>query len=90
MAVGMCPQNAGKSAETAGDDECDVFVQPGVVAENLHAQFALADTGQASPERRAHQHIHQQHRHGEEGKYQVEEGNLVGEIETEIRDDRSC
>ena len=71
-----------KSAEGAGDDEGDVFVQPGVVAEDLHAQLALADAGEAAPERRAHQRVHQQQRDAEEAEHQVEERHLVGEVDT--------
>jgi len=44
----------GQAAKAARDDEDEVFVQPGIVAENLHAQFALANAGEAAAERRAH------------------------------------
>ncbi len=36
-------------------------------------------------ERRAHQHVHQHHRHGEEREHQIEERHLVRQIEAEIR-----
>ena len=83
-AGGMGPQHAGEPAEAAGDNECDVFVQPGVVAEDLHAQLALANPRQASPERRADQRVHQQQRDGEEAEYQVEEGHLVCQVDAEF------
>src|SRR5215467_12345842 len=37
-AGGMRPQHAREPAKRAGDDEGNVFVQPGIVAEDLHAQ----------------------------------------------------
>jgi hypothetical protein len=37
---------AGKGAEAAGDYEGDVFMQPGIVAEDLHAPFMLARINQ--------------------------------------------
>ena len=81
-AVGVRPQHAGQAAEAAGDDEGDVFVQPGVVAEDLHAQFALADAGEAAPERRAHQHVHQRRATTQNNaNTRIEERHLVAEIE---------
>src|SRR6185437_61943 len=65
------------------DDEGDVFVQPGVVAENLHAQFALADAFQAAAERRSYQYVQQDQAGGEESKDQKEERNLVGQVQSE-------
>ena len=56
-AGGVRPQHAREPAESAGDDERDVFVQPGVVAEDLHAQLALPDAGEAASERRADQEV---------------------------------
>jgi hypothetical protein len=72
------PQHAGEAAEGAGDDEGDIFVQPGVVAEDLHAQLALADADQAAPERRAHQRVHDSQRNREHEEHHVEERHLAG------------
>ena len=47
------------AAKSAGNDEGDVFMQPRVVAQNLHTQFVPADAGQALTERRSDQHVHQ-------------------------------
>src|ERR1700681_2514959 len=51
MTVGVRPEGPREPAEAACDDEGDVFVQPGIVAENAHAHFALANALEASSER---------------------------------------
>ena len=81
----MRPQHAGQPAESAGDDEGDIFVQPNIVAEHGHAQLALADSLQAASERRAHQHVHQNHRHDEKAEHEKEERHVVRQVETETR-----
>src|SRR5690606_25070848 len=79
------PKDTGKAAEGAGDDEGDVFVQPRIVAENLHSQLALANAHEAAPERRAHDRVHHNERQGEDDEYDVEEGDLIAKVEAELR-----
>src|SRR5262249_16430480 len=81
---GMRPQHAGKAAEAAGDDEGDVFVQPGIVAQNPHAKLAFADAGQTSSERRADQNVHQQQRHDKASEHQIEEGYVVRQVDPKL------
>ena len=83
-AGGVRPQHAGEAAEGAGDDEGDIFVQPGIVAEDFHARFALANADQAAAERRAHDDVQDQERNGEEAEHDVEERHRVGEIDAEF------
>src|ERR1043166_2521495 len=65
VAVGGRPQHAGQAAEGASDDEGDVFVQPGIVAENAHAYFLLTDAFEAASERRKDEEIEYTERDGE-------------------------
>src|SRR5437667_8890303 len=80
----MRPQDARKPAEAAGDDESDIFVQPGIVAENLHAQLALANSRETPSERRLDEDVHRQQRYGKESKHQIKEGDLVREVDAEV------
>ena len=80
----MRPQHAGEPAEAAGDDEGEIFVQPGIVAQDLHAQLALANAHQAAAERGAHQRVHAQKRNREQAEDQVEERHLVCEVDAEF------
>src|SRR5262245_35334669 len=81
---GVRPQHAGEAAEGPGDDEGEIFVQPRIVAEDLHAQLALADADQAAPEWRANQREHDQQRNRKQAEHQVEKRHLVGEVDNKL------
>ena len=59
-------------------------MQPGVVAQNLHAKLALANSCQTSSEGRLDQDVHCKQRHGEEAEHQVKKGHIVREIDAEF------
>src|SRR6476660_7590038 len=57
---------------------------PAPPSTTINRESTLPDTGEALPEWRAHQHVHKRHRDREEGKHEIEEGDLVTKVETEI------
>ena len=60
-------------------------MQPRIVAEDPHAQLALADTFEAAAKRRSHQDVKRQQRGCEKAEDQKEERPLVGQVEPETR-----
>ncbi len=82
-AVRVRPQHAREPAESARDDERDVFVQPGVVSEDAHAKLVLADADEAPPERRPDQEVQRRSDAAKKPNTTIEESHVVGEVDAE-------
>src|SRR5262245_47669752 len=80
----MRPQHARQAAESSGDDESDVFMQPYIVAENAHAQLTFADAHQALTERRANQDVKRKQSGREKCEGEIEKIDVVGEVDAEL------
>src|SRR5215813_2203326 len=84
VTVRMGPQNSREPAESAGNDESNVFVQPGIVAKNTHSDFSLANAFETSPERRLNQDIEHCQRRDKETEHHIKVGDVVGKSDAEF------